>query len=563
MSKTCKNKFFLGTMIGFLWLFPSQITEGKEDNVNYFSGDLNQFYLSDETQDLMNNIPSVSQLQDVEPTDWSYQALKSLVEHYGCIVGYPDNIYRGNRAISRFEFASSLKSCLDSIEQLKQQSLREDDLVSIKRLQGDFSAELKLLDSEITNLEAQTTELETNQFSPTVKLNGSAIFAISDAFADGFDNQTIAQYRYRWLLNSSFTGKDKLLIALYGGNALGDGFDTGGFSLPGITVTDPTGSISEKISTQEGGVTSTIGATTNNRLLMLATGYSFPVGDRLTVNVGVGRVPYYFYTPIITGLYTSDEGTGAIGAFGRHDPIYLLVGGGSGTVINYNMTDSLKLSLGYLADGGTVANPTDGNGLFNGGYGVLGQLDWKPLDRLSFALVFAHNYAKGGKFGFNNNGLASVGTAMTNTLAGQDLRNGESYGIEQDGVVTNGYSFQFAWQPSDKFILNGWFGTYYPRLIGRGKGNILTYALSFGFPDLGKEGNLLGIVVGAEPYLTKMGGNSQPFKVDVPLHIEAFYRYQFNDNISITPGLIWLTTPNQDNDNPDAVITTLRTTFSF
>ena len=57
------------------------------------------------------------------------------------------------------------------------------------------------------------------------------------------------------------------LIALYGGNVLGDGFDTGGFSLPGITVTDPTGSISEKISTQEGGVTSTIGATTNNRLL--------------------------------------------------------------------------------------------------------------------------------------------------------------------------------------------------------------------------------------------------------------------------------------------------------
>jgi hypothetical protein len=48
------------------------------------------------------------------------------------------------------------------------------------------------------------------------------------------------------------------------------------------------------------------------------------------------------------------------------------------------------------------------------------------------------------------------------------------------------------------------------------------------------------------------------FKVDLPLHIEAFYRYQFNDRISLTPGLIWLTAPNQDNDNPDAVIVTLR-----
>jgi carbohydrate-selective porin OprB len=51
--------------------------------------------------------------------------------------------------------------------------------------------------------------------------------------------------------------------------------------------------------------------------------------------------------------------------------------------------------------------------------------------------------------------------------------------------------------------------------------------------------------------------------VDVPLHIEAFYRHQINDNISITPGIIWLTAPNQNNDNSDAVIATLRTTFQF
>jgi len=60
-----------------------------------------------------------------------------------------------------------------------------------------------------------------------------------------------------------------------------------------------------------------------------------------------------------------------------------------------------------------------------------------------------------------------------------------------------------------------------------------------------------------------VGGNPQPFKVDLPLHIEAFYRYQLNDNISITTGAIWLTAPNQDNNNPDAVIGTMRTTFCF
>jgi carbohydrate-selective porin OprB len=47
--------------------------------------------------------------------------------------------------------------------------------------------------------------------------------------------------------------------------------------------------------------------------------------------------------------------------------------------------------------------------------------------------------------------------------------------------------------------------------------------------------------------------------------VEAFYKYRVNDNISITPGLIWLIHPEQSptNSNDDAVIGTLRTTFVF
>lgn len=39
--------------------------------------------------------------------------------------------------------------------------------------------------------------------------------------------------------------------------------------------------------------------------------------------------------------------------------------------------------------------------------------------------------------------------------------------------------------------------------------------------------------------------------------------YKLNDNISITPGVIWLVAPNQTSDNPDVVIGTVRTTFTF
>ncbi|MEW5860313.1 MAG: iron uptake porin, partial [Cyanobacteriota bacterium] len=62
------------------------------------------------TTDSMDQVTNVSQLQDVEPTDWAYEALRSLVERYGCIAGYPDGTFRGNRALSRYEFAAGLNA---------------------------------------------------------------------------------------------------------------------------------------------------------------------------------------------------------------------------------------------------------------------------------------------------------------------------------------------------------------------------------------------------------------------------------------------------------------------
>ncbi len=50
---------------------------------------------------------------------------------------------------------------------------------------------------------------------------------------------------------------------------------------------------------------------------------------------------------------------------------------------------------------------------------------------------------------------------------------------------------------------------------------------------------------------------------DTSLHVEAFYQYQVNDNISITPGIIWLTAPDHNSANDDIIIGTIRTTFAF
>ncbi|MDJ0800379.1 MAG: iron uptake porin, partial [Calothrix sp. MO_167.B12] len=65
-----------------------------------------------------SQVTSVSQFSDVQPTDWAFQALQSLVERYGCIAGYPNGTYRGNRALTRYEFAAGLNACLDRVNEL-------------------------------------------------------------------------------------------------------------------------------------------------------------------------------------------------------------------------------------------------------------------------------------------------------------------------------------------------------------------------------------------------------------------------------------------------------------
>lgn len=124
--------------------------------------------------DGMDRVSNVSQLRDVELTDWAFEALRSLVERYGCISGYPDGTFRGNRALSRYEFAAGLNTCLQQIEKLIAASsadlVSKDDLATLQRLIDEFGTELGTLRGRVDTLEARTSELEAHQFSTTTKL---------------------------------------------------------------------------------------------------------------------------------------------------------------------------------------------------------------------------------------------------------------------------------------------------------------------------------------------------------------------------------------------------------
>ncbi|HEY9708397.1 MAG TPA: iron uptake porin, partial [Oculatellaceae cyanobacterium] len=134
-------------------------------------------------------------------------------------------------------------------------------------------------------------------------------------------------------------------------------------------------------------------------------------------------------------------------------------------------------------------------------------------------------------------------------------------------VVTNSYGAEVAFRLSDNISLSG-FATYTNAIItGTGTADIWTYGAGLAFPDFGKKGNVLGFFAGVEPTLRgadpEVRRGNPGFDRDNSWHYEAFYKYQVTDNISVTPGIIWLTAPGQNKDNDDAVIGTLRTTFTF
>jgi len=135
---------------------------------------------------VMAQIPSVSQLSDVQPTDWAYQALQSLVERYGVIAGYSDGTFRGNRSLTRYEFAAGLNAALNRLNELiaagSADLVRQEDLATLQKLQEEFGSELAILRGRIDTLEARSANLEEQQFSTTTKLNAQIITAVSDTF---------------------------------------------------------------------------------------------------------------------------------------------------------------------------------------------------------------------------------------------------------------------------------------------------------------------------------------------------------------------------------------------
>ncbi|MBO0348736.1 carbohydrate porin [Phormidium pseudopriestleyi FRX01] len=493
---------------------------------------LNQYSREGGGTNNIAQVTSVSQLRDVQPTDWAFQALQSLVERYRCIAGYPDGTFRGNRALTRYEFAAGLNACLERINEIiaaqLEGILNRDDLLTLQRLTEEFAAELATLRGRVDALEVRVAEIESNQFSTTTKLFGESIFALSLAEGGnsvGAETDSGVQFGTRTRLNfdTSFTGRDLLRTRLQINNL--DAFS-------GTNTFTPEGDLKFGVDPYQAGDTTV-------RLDTLL--YSTTVGPANVVfmaNAGAADDFASTITPL-----DGDGGSGALSRFGTRAPIYNLVRG-AGIGLTFDAGPA-EVSLGYLAE--NASTPTRRNGLTNGPYGALAQLVFKPVTGLQLGLTYVNAY-------------------RTDMQTGSQLATPVSSLAPPDGLTTisNAYGVQLGYD-TGAFAFGGWAGYTNARILDQGlKGDlgIWNWAVNLAV-NAGPPGSQFGLIVGMEPQVNSDDFNGALEDPDRSLHVEGFYQYQLTENIAITPGFIWLTAPDHNDLNDDVVIGTIRTTFRF
>ncbi|MEC4888308.1 MAG: iron uptake porin [Scytonema sp. PMC 1070.18] len=505
------------------------------------------------SNDAMAQVTSVSQLRDIQPTDWAFQALQSLVERYGCIVGYPNGTYRGDRAITRYEFATGLNTCLERVNSLiitaTDNVAIRTDLITLQRLQEEFATELAVLRSRVDNLEANIAAMEANQFSPITKLSGVATVGIQ-----GRTNNRGDVNPRDGTKETEDPGRNINIISL-SQLSLKTQFNPRSYLTTSLLV--GAGSSKPRLSND---VALGYEYPTNSEFIINDLHYHWLVTDNLALMIGTSNVN--MTTAFRGPNRVESAATGPLSIFAQRNPILNIGFGKAGVAVDWQFAK--RASVQALYSSNTPGNPNKRGGLFDGNTTTGVQFLLTPTDTFDVSLYYVNNYSSDGCL------LTFVGDEC---LTAVNPNTGKSEPLQTNAVGTS-----VNWQLSTQLTFGGWLGYTNSHIPGK-SGNVETinYMVYLNFPDLFAQGNLGGIYFGQPPKITSSDlpiGNNIPDFLNTGLgradgqpgtthQLEAFYRFQINNNISITPGIIHIWEPGHSPNSEPITIGVLRTTFLF
>ncbi|MGB6169702.1 MAG: iron uptake porin [Geitlerinemataceae cyanobacterium] len=480
-----------------------------------------------------SRIPSVSELSDVEPDDWAYQALQSLIDRYGCLAGYPDGTFRGNRSLTRYEFAAGLNACLDRAIELASEG--EDNwqeiLPTLQRLETEFAAELAMLRSRVDDLETRTTQLESQKFSPTAIIGGEAIFALTAGTGgnppgNGDANPTFTHLT-RLGLVSSLTGRDRLRLELSSSN-----FTDRGLANPEAFNTDMA-----LLSYQ---------SDTDNELHLDKLEYRFAaLGDRVVFTVR--PVGFSLSSVLTANSPYFDAGRGSLSRFAEASPIFKIGSLDAGVGFDWLVSDAVRLQVGY----GTrdSHDPQQGRGIAGADHSALGvQLLLKPAPTVLTGIAYVNAYAENGRL---------------DTFSGSFRADTASFLDAPAQINAIGGTLQ--WRMTSDLTFSTWGGwTFTDAIDSDVSATTNTYLFALAYSDpFDRKGDLLAFLFGQPPKLVSGTDLRLGEDPDTSLHFELLYRLNVTDNISIAPGAFLITNPEHDRDNENVFVGAIRTTFRF
>ncbi|MDB9526341.1 S-layer homology domain-containing protein [Oscillatoria sp. CS-180] len=92
---------------------------------------------------------------DVSPTHWAYTAVTNLAEDYGCLAGYPDDTFRGEEFVTRYEFAAAMDACLGTLLELEQGQQTNSEVDAILEELTDLQRELGTVSDEVEEIDSE------------------------------------------------------------------------------------------------------------------------------------------------------------------------------------------------------------------------------------------------------------------------------------------------------------------------------------------------------------------------------------------------------------------------
>ncbi|MGF1478769.1 MAG: iron uptake porin [Cyanophyceae cyanobacterium] len=483
--------------------------------------------------------PSVHQLTDVQPDDWAYEALTSLIERYQVVIGYPNNTYQGTRPLTRYEFAAALEAVLNRVLELiraendSQNQVLQEDLSTLERLRRDFSLELAVIRGRIDGVEARTADLEVTQFSTTTKLLGQALFALNGGGFEGEElldatgaviasdaPQATLIYRVALDLDTSFQGSDLLKIRLDQGS---DGFDD---NAAGVLEPD-FGSVldySTKPPQEDLGV---------SRLY-----YTFSPLTDLAVTVGPVLSPTdYIDRSQYTSLSFQDFSTQA---FAYNYLLFPVPGLGAGAALDWNPNrGSFTLRSVYTALAGN--DPDVDSAAVSGVF---------PPSRFLYPADSLEETSRG-LLGTPHQGIVELEYFPVEALAVR---------LQYSGGTIYDERFDVLGANVELSLGNlGVFGRYgYASYDDTSQGDIHPHYWMVGLTmlDLGQEGDRAGVAVGQPFIASELGDGTQT-------NIEAYYNFLLNDHVRVTPLIQVVVAPGNQQENGTIFTGTLRTVILF